>query len=95
MSSVMVCKVSDYQEAGQLLDAVLAGHRIEITPEDPVKEILLVFSGYRGREQVVENWHHRAAPPASDEIDLYIEEVIDHIEHWLDYAIIAAKEDRG
>jgi len=76
----------EYQEAGRLLDGVLAGHRIEVMPEDPIGAILMVFKAYRDIGPLV------AGPTMTIETELYVQEVIADLEGWLANPILRSNE---
>jgi hypothetical protein len=74
--------MSEYQEAGRLLDAVLTGHRIEIMPDDPVGQILLLFKAYWDSRSPLgpnEKWRVVMEP----DTELYVQKVIADLERWL------------
>jgi len=80
--------MSEYQEAGRLLDAVLAGHRIEVMPEDPVGTILVVFKAHRDRPPEEPDDLLRGAS------DLCVDQVVKALETWLDYPAVTIEGDQ-
>ncbi len=86
--------MSEYQEAGRLLDAVLTGHRIEIMPDDPVGQILLLFKAYwDSRSPLGPNEKWRAVMEPDTEI--YVQKVIADLERWLRNPIYQSNDFTG
>jgi len=81
--------MSEYQEAGRLLDAVLGGHRIEIMPNDPVGAILMVFKAYRDIGPLA------AGPTMTIESELSVQKVIADLEEWLANPVLQSNDFTG